>query len=371
MGGWEVVGGEEQDSLNLIFEDNGGVAFAHGFAGIRKRYFVREAEALLAGKLKVSHCQMVSSGSAGLYCALKALGIGPGDEVITSAFTFIATIEAIMLTGATPIPVDIDETFNMDTIQIEDAITKKTRAILPVHMAGSSADMDAIMKIAEAYRLFVVEDACQALGAKWFGENCGTIGHIGVFSFDGGKVIQCGEGGAVVTNRRDLYERIRAIHDHGHDYSLPNDRAGEVPWMPGFNFRMTELQAAYLIPQIKKLDFILGCQKANKSLLSDIKESRKFKSPGEAGDSLILTFPTREDAQEVVRRFRMIGVPIKNIPDALNWHFAGYWMHIFPENKWWITEDLLLRSVCIGIPVINSAMKFSPDQIIDVQGELW
>jgi 8-amino-3,8-dideoxy-alpha-D-manno-octulosonate transaminase len=344
MPGWEVVDDAEMFSVQDVFSQNKGVAFAHGFDKVRIRFFVRELEKATAEMVGAKYCQAVSSGSAGLYCALRALGVGPGDEVITSCFTFIATVEAILLTGARPVCVDIDDSFNLDPVCVEKAITPKTKVIMPVHMGGACADMDKIIALAEEHDLKVVEDACQAMGAQYNGSWSGTLGDIGVYSLDAGKVIQSGEGGMIVTNNKELYERCRMAHDHGHDYNGPG-RALEIPQMVGFNFRMTELQAAYALAQLRKLPAILKAQRVNDYLVSGSDQIYP-----DAGDCIIVIFDTQEQAGLAVKALASEGVGTKNIPDALIWHFAGNWTHLFLD-RWDRSRALLYRSVAIPIPI--------------------
>ncbi len=355
MPGWEMVDHAERFAVQDVFTQNKGIAFAHGFDAMRDRFFVRELEKATAEAVGARYCQAVSSGSAGLYCALRALGIGPGDNVITSAFTFIATVEAILLCGAIPVPVDIDGSFNLDPECVERAVNEFTKAIIPVHMAGGAANMDAIIGIAEQHGLGVIEDACQAMGATYRGEPVGTLGDLGVYSLDAGKAIQCGEGGLVVTNNKELYEKARMAHDHGHDYNGPG-RALEVPRMWGFNFRMTELQGAYALAQLRKLPHIIEQQRRNYTAIKNaIGESAfpiaRATDEGQAGDSLLVTAHTREGAVAIVAALKERGVGTKNVPDALNWHFAENWRHIFPHGSWPRTWDLLSRSVAIPVPV--------------------
>lgn len=354
MPGWEVVDHKERESVLNVFDENKGIAFAHGFDAMRKHYYVRELEERVAQEVGAKYCQAVSSGSAGLYCALRACGVGGGDEVITSCFTFIATIEAILLCGAVPVCVDIDLSFNLDPEAVKGAITERTKCIIPVHMAGAPAAMGAIIKIADDHKLYVVEDACQAMGATAGLRDVGTIGHIGVYSLDAGKVIQCGEGGLIVTNFPHLFAEALAVHDHGHTYS-GEGRAQEKPSTAGFNFRMTELQAAYALAQLRKLPGIITQQKKNKQAILDkgVTEERIFHG-GDAGDCIIKVFESPAIAQKVIASMKYRGVGTKNIPDALNWHFAQNWDHIFPDAKtrWNDSAELLSRAVAIPVPVI-------------------
>ena len=270
MPGFEVFGKEEREAIAEIFELNGGIIFAHGFDAMRNDvYRVREYENAFSNAMNAKYGQAVSSGTAAIKVALKALGVGPGDEVITQAYTFVATVEAIFETGATPVIVDIDDTLNMDPVALKSAITSNTRVIIPVHMMGEAADMDAIMAIAKEHDLFVMEDTAQALGASFKGKSLGTIGDMGAFSTDAGKTLNTGEGGIVLTNDKQLYINARAYHDHGHEYSGTIGRGQEAALCRGFNYRMTEIHAAIGLAQLKKLDTIIENQRANKFKLME------------------------------------------------------------------------------------------------------
>lgn len=355
MPGWELVGESEREMVDSIFGDGGGVAFAHGFAALRDAYHVRALESEVAEWAGVTHCQAVSSGSAGLFCALKAAGVGPGDEVITSCFTFVATVEAILLAGAFPVCVDIDKSLNMDLEAAREALSSRTKAVIPVHMCGKALDVNALITVVtreNGTRPVIIEDACQAMGARTVDDRlAGTVGDIGVYSLDAGKVIQCGEGGLVITNSLELYERVRAVHDHGHTYDNP-DRAAESPRMVGFNFRMTELQAAYARAQLKRLPGILETQRGNLAQLLDLPNGENIQ---DAGDSLVLFFESREYVQRLAPILRQRKIGTKNVPDALNWHFARNWEHIFPDAsfRWPRSADILSRTVVIPIPATS------------------
>ena len=385
MPGYEVFGEEERQAVSEIFDLNGGVLFAHGFdtqrAGI---YRVREWEREFATFFNFRHAQAVSSGSAAIKVALEAMGVGPGDEVITQSHTFIATLEAIVQTGATPVIVDIDETLNMDAVHLESAITERTKAVVPVHMLGEMADMAAIMKIAAEYELVVIEDAAQALGASQFGAPAGSFGHAAAFSTDAGKTLSTGEGGMVVTQDQDCYERARALHDHGHEYQpgVPRGRDGVV--CVGFNYRMTEMQAAIGLAQLKKLDFIVAEQRKNKQALLERLEQlpasfRKSVDPeGDAGDTLVFLMPNQASAQEMVESLGAGGIATKNLPDAMNWHFAGHWRHLCPRKNaevpphfqhWPASDEILKRCVSLGISVKMQTEDL--DRLATVVGDSW
>jgi dTDP-4-amino-4,6-dideoxygalactose transaminase len=206
-------------------------------------------EASLAEFCGRRHAVAVNTGTSALHLALLAAGVAPGDEVITTPATFVATVAAIQYAGAVPRLVDIDPvTWNLDPSKIEAAITPRTRAIIPVHLHGRMADMDRIMAIAEAHGLAVIEDAAQALGARADGLQAGSRGDLGCFSFYPGKNLgACGEGGAVVTNSSELAERMRRLRDWGQSRKYLHAEKG-------FNYRMDEVQAAFLSVKLPHLE---------------------------------------------------------------------------------------------------------------------
>jgi dTDP-4-amino-4,6-dideoxygalactose transaminase len=210
---------------------------------------LRAFEAEFAIHCGVQHAVGVSSGTDALYLALRACGVGPGDEVITVANTFVATVEAIVLVGATPVFVDIDpDTYTMDPARLRGAIGPRTRAIVPVHLYGQMADMDAIMAIARRYGLTVVEDACQAHGAEFRGRRAGSIGDAAAFSFYLSKNLGAyGEAGGVTTSSRSVAECVRRLRDHGSTRKYEHEEMG-------LNARMDELQAAVLRVKLHHLD---------------------------------------------------------------------------------------------------------------------
>jgi len=205
---------------------------------------VESFEQQFANYVGAVECVACNSGTDALYLALRALEIGPGDEVITTPFTFIATAEVITAVGATPVFIDIDaQTFNLDVTQIAAAITDKTRAIMPVHLFGQPVDMSTVMSIAQAHGIAVIEDCAQATGAQWQGKKVGSIGHIGCFSFFPTKNLgACGDGGAVVTNDESIAASIRKLREHGMASRYCHEATG-------INSRLDALQAAIL--QIK------------------------------------------------------------------------------------------------------------------------
>jgi dTDP-4-amino-4,6-dideoxygalactose transaminase len=205
-----------------------------------------------ARRLGARYAIGVVNGTSALYAALNALEVGPGDEVLVPPYTFVATVNAVFQQFALPVFVDTDfETQQMDPAGIERAVTEHTRCIIPVHLGGNVADMGRILTTAERLQLPVVEDACQAHLAEWNGKAVGTLGAIGCFSFQASKILPCGEGGAVVTSREDLYDRMHAFQNNGRDRKT-GTRHGYLH--QGGNLRMTEYQAALLQAQLTRLE---------------------------------------------------------------------------------------------------------------------
>jgi len=209
----------------------------------------------------VKHVIPCGNGTDALQIALMAAGVGPGDEVITTGFTFIATVEVVALLGATPVLVDVHaDTFNIDAAAIERAITPRTKAIVPVHLFGQPADMDAVLRIADAHDLVVVEDNAQAIGAHWCGERAsgqtGSLGHLGTTSFFPSKNLGCmGDGGAVFTNDDALAALARSIANHGMEQRYHHDRVG-------INSRLDTLQAAVLRVKLRHLNAYIAARQA-------------------------------------------------------------------------------------------------------------
>jgi len=215
--------------------------------------FVTEFEVLVAEHTGVEHAISCSSGTSALHLILLAYGIGVGDEVIVPSMTFIATANAVTYTGATPVFADSDlKSWNIDPTKIENLITEKTKAIIPVHIYGHPADMDPINKIAAKYDLKVIEDAAEAQGARYKGRMAGSLSDAAIFSFFGNKIITTGEGGAIVTNDEILAEKCRLLRDHG---MTVNKRYWHE--VVGYNYRMTNIQAAIGVAQMKKINAIV------------------------------------------------------------------------------------------------------------------
>ena len=375
MPGFECIGKEEQQALNDVFEKSGGVLYRYGLNDRRKNIFrVDDFEKAIAKRVGTQHAHCVCNGTAALKIGLFALGVKPGDEVITQSFTFIATVEAILELSAIPVITEIDETLTMDPSDLEKKITSKTRVIIPVHMAGVSARMDEIMDIAKKHSIPIFEDSAQALGAMYKEKQLGTLGTAGIYSFDIGKVITTGEGGALVTNSQEMYQKAREYSDHGHECNPNVPRGKDTRTIWGFNYKMMELQGAVGLAQLQKLDAILEKQRAHKhalkEALTDTLPNLKFRElpdeKGDAGDTLIFFLESRKKAHSVAQHLKENGIGTKNLPDAVNWHFAGTWNHIFSDTSQWPqSENLLRRAIALPIMVEmdNKRIEFIAEKV--------
>ena len=220
----------------------------------------------LADLVGTRHALAVNSGTSALVAALVGAGIGPGDEVLVPAYTWVSTAAAALAVGAVPVLVEVDGSLTMDPIDLKDRITPRSRAVLPVHMINHVADMDAIMEVAAAHDLLVVEDACQAIGVTYRGRRAGSIGHAGCFSFNQHKNIRSGEGGALVTNDPRLFERASMYHDVG-SYERAGFAGSDADLIVGVNLRMPELSAAVLRPQLAGLDAQLARRRKHRGIV--------------------------------------------------------------------------------------------------------
>ncbi|TSA58120.1 DegT/DnrJ/EryC1/StrS family aminotransferase [bacterium] len=246
-----------------------------------------------------------TSGTTALHLALASLGIGPGDEVIVPAFTMISTAFAIIYTGAKPVLVDAEpETWNIDVTKIEQKVTRRTKAILPVHIYGHPCDMEPIMNIAQKYSLHVIEDAAEAHGAEYKGRKAGGIGHIGCFSFYANKIITTGEGGMVVTNDETIAEKARALKDLAFSRQMRFLHTDL-----GFNYRMTNIQAAIGLAQFEKIEQYVEMRRKNAYLYNHLLKH----------------------------------IPSVTLPPEKEWAKNVYWMYsILIDDKFGISRDELM-----------------------------
>lgn len=333
MPGFEIFGSEERKQVNDVLET--GVLMRYGFDGMRNNHWkAREFEIAFAERMQSAHCQLVSSGTSALTIALAAAGIGAGDEVIMPTFTFVASFESIMMLGAVPVLVDIDDTLTLDPAAVEAAITPKTKCIMPVHMCGSMADLGALKAICDKHNLLLLEDACQAIGGSYEGKPLGSYGDLGCFSFDYVKTITCGEGGGIITNSETYKLNADHYHDHGHDH-VGNDRGAETHPFLGYNFRISELNAAVGLAQLDKLDGILKTQERNYRIMREALATiegvtfRRVPEGGVENYSFVNFFlPTQELSEKAHKALSANGVDACFYWFKNNWHYINGWEHL-------------------------------------------
>jgi len=271
-------------------------------------------------------------GSAALWITLLSLGVGAGDEVIVPGFTYVASISAIVYSGATPVLAEVDETFNLDPVDVEARMTSRTAAILVVHMLGAPARINELKAIADRHGIPLIEDCAQAFGATYEGRGVGGFGAAGTFSFNEFKTITCGDGGMIVTNDETLYERCFAMHDQGHAPDRLESKYAPRPFL-GMNLRMTELSGAVLLGQVRKLDQITSHLRANKAIVKDILEEvpiidyRTLTDPeGDLATHLVVLLPTAEMAREVAA-----DVGSKTLSES-GWHTYSRMNHLLEKR---------------------------------------
>lgn len=377
MPGFEVIGEEEKAEVNSVFE-RGGVLFRHGFDALRDGcYKVREFEEAFAGAMGVPHALAVTSGTAALRVALAALDLQPGDEVITQAFTFVATVEAIIEARAVPVCAEIDSTLNMDPEDLKRRITPRTRAVIAVHMLGTPSRLREIGEICRKHGLVLIEDAAWGCGGSLDDKPLGTWGRMGTFSFDFAKTMTTGEGGMIVFQEKADYQKAAAWHDHGHENNPSVPRWEDTRSGSGFNFRMMELQGAVGLAQLRKLPAIVEAQRVNRDRLRaaivDLPGIAFRESPeGSRGTADALVFFVADNASALRCREALLkkGISTKILPEATTWHFAGTWIHM-PElvaahggslkTAFPVSSTLLARGV--SLPVTIKMRDTMPDDV--------
>jgi 8-amino-3,8-dideoxy-alpha-D-manno-octulosonate transaminase len=265
---------------------------------------VLQFEKEFAARMQAKFALGVTSGTAALHCAVAALELGPGDEVILPTWTWHSCFNAVVLAGALPVFAEIDESFNLDPNGIEKCITSSTKAIMVVHLQGNPADLDPILGVARKHKVRVIEDCAQSVGASYKGRPLGSFGDIGIYSLQMNKTITAGEGGALVTNNPELFERASRFHDLGGLRGPHQEMVGGKPtlnWFPGTNFRMSELTGGVLLAQTRKLDKIVDSVRANASRvyegirdLPGLKLRRLPDPQGELGSGVFMDFGSKE-----------------------------------------------------------------------------
>lgn len=335
MPGFELFGEEERKEINDVMET--GILMRYGFDGPRKGVWKsKELEKEICDKFGCQYAQLTSSGTSALTTAMAALGIGYGDEIIMPAFTFVASFESVLSVGAVPVLVDVDETLTLNPMAVRKAITTKTKCVMPVHMCGSMADIDALLNICKEHDLILLEDACQSIGSTYKGRTVGTYGAAGTYSFDFVKTMTCGEGGVVMTNDKDVYTKCDGYTDHGHDHLGGADRGADLHPFLGYNYRISELHAAIGLAQVRKVDRVIELQKRSheqlKNILSQLPEVSFRVIPDPAGDSctfLSWFLPTEDITRAVVAELKAQGILAGNFYwFDNNWHYIRKWDHL-------------------------------------------
>ena len=366
MPGYELLGKEEFAEIKHLFDESR-ILFRHSFDHLRNNiYKVKEFEEAFAKRMNIPHALGVTSGTSALRVALAALDIEDDDEVITQSFTFVATVEAIIESRAIPIITEIDKTLNMDPEDLEKKITKKTKAIIVVHMLGVPARLKEIKEIADNHGIPLIEDTAWGCGGYYDDIPLGTYGDIGTYSFDFAKTMTTGEGGMVIFKDENLYEKAAAWHDHGHENNPNLPRWEDSRSSSGFNYRMNEMQGAVGLAQLKKLDYVVAEQRRNAHLIQEtisdlpIKMRTIPENSFETADALVFLVDNNQTARRCRDALLEAELGTKILPEAITWHFAGTWDHMpelvqrnggdlnkaFPKSL-----DLLNRSVSLPIAI--------------------
>ena len=329
----------------------------------RKVHTLEQAFAAYCG---AEHAVAVNSGTAALWIAMKSMGIGEGDEVIVPAYTYVATYTAALFAGATPVLAEVDDSLTLDLADAEARITDRTKAIVPVHMLGNPARMDALMALAERRGLMVLEDCAQAGGGSFQGQKLGTFGRMGGFSLNYFKTFTAGDGGLVVTSDEELFIRAFGMHDQGHKPHRLGTEVGRRDIL-GMNFRINEMTGAVALAQLRKLDGITETLRGKKRSLRAALGSMPgvgFRSlndaEGECGTLCTLIFDDAGHAQRVAQRLGS-----KTVSES-GWHVYANMEHIIRElserghdirkGAFPKTDDLLGRALNLSVGVVDGGL---------------
>lgn len=328
----------------------------------------REFEKKFAKKIGTKYACAVSSGTAGLHLAMLACGIGAGDEVITTPFSFVASANAILYVGARPVFVDIDSlTYNLDTSRIEEKITKNTKAILAVHIFGQPCGLAPIMRLAKKYKLQVIEDACESIGATYRGRPTGTFGQAGIFAFYPNKQMTTGEGGMIVTNNKKIYEICDSLRNQG--------RAKNDQWLDhkylGYNYRLDEMSAALGISQLKKLDFMIRERRKIAGWYNEILKSYSgiIQAPGTAAENThtwfvyVIKIKNKKINRDLlIKNLKKLGVSAK--PYLPSIHLFGFYKKQFGFKKGDFPISEETSDYSLALPIYLGLMFSDCQQIV-------
>jgi dTDP-4-amino-4,6-dideoxygalactose transaminase len=364
-GGMEIAAEEIEAATRVLESKNVFRYYGVGDGPREVESFERE----FAEHLGSRHALCVNAGSSALICGLIGAGVGPGDEVIVPAYTWNATPNAVIASGGTPVLAEVDDSLTLDPEDVARKIGPKTKAILPVHMRGAPANMEALTAIAREHGLVLLEDVCQAAGASFRGRRLGTFGDAGAFSLQFNKIITTGEGGVMITDRDDLYELAIDVHDCAGSLR----RGAGLPRFAGWNFRASELQGAVARVQLTRLDGLLERMRANQRRLAERIESlpgltlrRGNDDGGDAGICLIAFAGSSTLATEAVEALKAEGVLAMRIYDPTfpDLHIYPYWAPVLahlqekgaPAPDCPRTLELLERTIHVDLsPLLEEA----------------
>jgi dTDP-4-amino-4,6-dideoxygalactose transaminase len=355
----------------------------YGLRPTVRRSRVARLETAFARRVGVGHAVAVNSGTSALVCALAALEIGPGDEVVIPAYTWFSTVSAVMAVGAVPVVAEVDESLTLDPADVEQKLSPYTRAVMPVHIRGVPARMDAIAELARTHGFRVVEDVAQAAGGSFRGRALGSLSDAGAFSFQFSKVMTAGEGGMVTADDPVVHRRASMYQDSA---ACPDLGVSVEDWLPGLNLRMSELHAAVLLVQLERLDSIVAELRARKRRLTlllrgrlgDFELQRVNDEDGEIGIALVLFAPDAARAERVVAALDDDNVPASRLyrerahlpHDYVDLHAYEGWVPLLEQRTWsargapWagharevgyprdacpVTMDLLRRAVHVDV----------------------
>lgn len=373
----EEFGEEEKELVMRVLEKKR--VFRFYGAGMEQSE-TKLLEDLYRERVGVEHCLAVNAGTSALIAALIGAGIGPGDEVIVPAYTYIATASAVLVARAVPVIVEVDDSLTMDPRALEAAITPYTKAVIPVHMRGVPSRMDEIMEIARRHQLIVIEDVAQANGGSYKGKPLGSIGDVGCFSFQQFKLITAGEGGMIATDNDKIFARCSVYHDSAFAYWGDNMK-NNYEAFPGENFRMSELNAAVGLAQSRRIHTLVKKLQTVKNTIvngiNDLSQIRLQTIPDPKGDvsySLIFYLPTIEQSKNFSERLAREGIPNGTMDNNgfADRHIYKNWTYVMEkkgasvqDNPWNCasykgnveystdmcpnTLDLLSRAIAIGL----------------------
>lgn len=360
-----LVGKEEEEEVLDVIRS--GHLYRYGDPDDpRFRQKVVTLEREFARFVTTDHALAVNSGTSALWIAMRAMGIGPGDEVVVPAYTYVATYTAVLFTGATPVLAEVDDTLNLDPADAEARITSRTRAVVAVHMLGNPARLDRIRALCTSRGVDLIEDCAQAGGARYRGQPVGSFGRMAGFSLNFFKTFTAGDGGLLVTSDPDLYEKAFGYHDQGHRPLRTGVEVGRREIL-GMNFRINELTGAVALAQLRKLDHITQTLRSKKAQLKQHLEGldgvsfRTITDPeGEVGSLLVMVFETAERARRVAEELGTTTL------DRSGWHVYSNMEHVraalaergfdirkgaFPR-----TDDRLERSVNLSVGVVDGGL---------------